>query len=226
MFNSPNDQNIVEAAMHVYNAHPEEIDRVATLGALPEIVGQEIVDAVTSLQNSAWYIPDMTDTTFTVLNINSPDALGMEARAASGIGRVHASQYTHLCVGCTIVDAPLDADVVHVNVTPEDMRFKAKGPRILIHGEVIPLPTEFFRSAEGAHIPFDATTTPALIGELFRTVRPGGDLRFSSSTNSNDTANLMRQAGFHNVTYAGPERRTLYQQRMTLPTLVIRASRK
>lgn len=135
------------------------------------------------------------------------------------------SQYDRLFIGCTAVDAPVDPDVVHVNVNPEDMRFPAVGPRILIDGRAIPLPDQFFRHGEGSHIPYDRSLIPALLHDLYRTLRPGGTLRYAPSTNVLDVIRLLQREGFVGVRIVKPAPRTHYRGKTTLPTQVIEATK-
>jgi hypothetical protein len=211
--------------MQGINVHPEEVRRVAELGDLPETRGQEIVVALQSMQPANWYTNDLDDPRYLVTNIAHAPAIEMERRVAAGIGSTGPSLYERLFVGCTDVDAPTDSDIIHVNSTPEDMRFAAGGPRILIDGRIIPVPDDFFRHSEGSHIPFDLGCTPVLIRELFRTLRPGGTLRYAPSTNTQNVGSLLTAAGFPRVVIVGLALITPYRGRNTLPAPILQATK-
>lgn len=225
MFTNPGDRGAVEASLVALRVHPEEVARIADLGDVPETAGQEIIAALPGIRPVFWYIQDMDDPRFLVTNIRHAPALDMERKAALGIGAGGPSQYERLLVGCTDVDAVNDPDVVHVNTTPEYMRFQASGPRILIDGKSLPLPDSCFRRGEGSHIPFDRALTPALLAELHRTLRSGGLLVYAPSTNVQDVVLLLQGAGFVSVVIAGFAPRTIYRGRMTPPTLIIEATK-
>jgi hypothetical protein len=226
VFHTPNDRASVEQQLQALNVHPEEVRRPADLGDLPETIGNALVTAIRQGQLATWLTNDVDDPQYRTSDINQPSAIALERTIASGIGTSGGvSPYERLFVGGTPADAPLDADVVHVNVLTEDMRFPALGPRILIDGKTLPLPDRFFRISEGYHIPLDRTLTPALVKELHRTIRVNGLLLYAPSSNVNDVEQLLIQEGFVNVRILRPAPRTVYRGRITLPTMILQATR-
>jgi hypothetical protein len=161
-----------------------------------------------------------------VTSIQHGPAIQMEATMASSIGTGTAqSQYDRLRIGCTSVDAIDDADVVHINVLPEDMRFAADGPRILTDGTTVPLPDNFLTEAAGTHIPYDRTLTPPLIQEIFRTLRQGGKVRYAPSSNSSNVSALFQNAGFVNINIVGVAGSTPYKGANTRSSFIIEAEK-
>lgn len=186
MHNDPtNDRTLVEQGLQSVNLHPDDIERLASFGAAPETDGQELVAAVVAGRYSAWLTADIVDAEYVTTDLHEPAAIALEARVASTIGTSGSSSiYTRLFSGGTTADAPLEIEVIHINCNPEDMRFPALGPRILIDGRTIPIRDGLFDCAEGYHIPFDLSLSPELFRELFRTIRPGGHLLYAPSSNT------------------------------------------
>jgi hypothetical protein len=104
VFKNAGDRAVVEQAMKACNVHPDEIERVAELGDVPETIGQELVATLTAIQTQGWYTTDLDDPQFVVTNVAHVPAIEMESRVAAGIGRGGVtSQYERLFVGCTVV---------------------------------------------------------------------------------------------------------------------------
>src|SRR5437879_4190982 len=133
MFQNPNDRAAVEQQLQALNVHSEEVTRLADLGDLPETIGNVLVTVLQQGQVASWLTADKVDPQYLTTDGQQAPAIALERAIASGIGNAGtASPYERLFVGGTAADAPLAADVIHVNICTEDMRFPALGPRMLI----------------------------------------------------------------------------------------------
>lgn len=221
----PSEQQTVQNALVAQSVHPEEIERLVVLGSLPETLGQEMLAVALAGWPAGWLMADPFDGQFFTTLCGHLPAIQLEGRVAAGIGTGAASQYRRLFIGCTVVDARHDADIVHVNVLSEDMRFPALGPRILIDGKTVPFPDDFFDRCEGYHIPFSPPLTGPLLQDLFRTLRSGGVLHYAPSHSSQQVAQILNQEGFVNVRKQGFVRTTPYRGGNT-PTVAILVAEK
>jgi hypothetical protein len=180
VFNDPQDRYFVESELDKLRVHPEEVRRLAELGDAVETIGQALVDAVRRGDVAKMLTADLDDPQFMVMNVADPSAAALERSIAVGIGRSgQQSPYDRLYIGGTAMDAPTQPNVIHINTMPEDMRFPAQGPRILMDGKTIPLPDDFLKSIEGLHIPYDLGLTPRLVVEMFRTLQSGGMVKYA-----------------------------------------------
>jgi len=218
-------RGIIEKYLTAFQVHPEEVDRLAMLGELPETLGIHLRETLLRGHLAGWLVPD-ADPQYTLTDCNSSDAAQMERMVASGIGSGEVkSLYKHLCIGATTVDAPLAIEYIHINVLLEDMRFGAAGPRIFTDGMTIPLPNDFFESIAGYHIPFMRPYIEPLVPEMYRTLKPGRSLQFAPSTNVNEFSDLLVAAGFENVRTIGMIPSTPYKSARTRPTHIVEATK-
>lgn len=225
--NQQKDRNQLEQALQNMNVWPDEVSRLSKLGDVPETEGQELLMAVSNAGFTKCLASCRSNQAYLHMEPGNQRAIDLEGKVARGIGSVVPSCYKRLFIGGTDQDAPTDPDVVHVNVLSEDMWFTADGPRILIDGRSLPLPDKFFSQVEGYHIPYVANHTDRLIAEIFRTAASGAVILYAPSMASNITivVSLFQGLGFKNVRASRQANRTVYQGRITLPTLTIEATK-
>jgi len=225
MYPTPTDRIFVEQALTSLQVHPGEIDRLASLGDMPETIGALLVMAIQTRAIDNWLVPDAVPG-FLVTDCIQTPPIDMERAIAAGIGLAATpSLYDRLFIGGTAIDAPSDADVIHINVLPEDMRFTAWGPRILTDGMTVPVPDDFFIQTEGYHIPWFPMYTVPLIRDVYRTLKPQGVLLYAASTNRDEVVRLLGSEGFVNIQILGFAPRTQYHGRTTPACRVISANK-